>query len=128
MVFSSFFPAVTRPLTNSQTVRIFSPHFPTQQYPNNYYQFWELQVPSGFVVAVRVSRLDTETEADYVHIGDGVDHYSRDSTRWRLLTGNLRHTLHFTSVSSSLIIIFTSDGTNTRAGFMIECEEGNYNY
>ena len=114
-------------LTIGKIIYKYSPGYP-DQYPNNAYNLWDIRAPEGFVVAVSVLQLDVEEDKDFIHVGDGVDEFRNTSDQWKHLTGRMQGTWLFTSTSSEITIIFTSDGTNMEfeSGFVIQCEAGKF--
>ena len=97
--------------------------FPSN-YPNNTYGIWDIRAPVGFVLKLKFELLDIEKGADYIHIGHGVTYFSSNSTKWTHVTGNTidileRRTLIFPS--SSVTLIFTSDGAIRYSGFLLKC-------
>ena len=106
---------------------VVSPNGFPNPYPNNAYSFWDIRAPSGYVIEVHIDSFDVQGGADFIHIGDGVEHYSNDSTgdsRWKHLAGK-KHDVHqyqdLESSSASIIIIFVSDWSIKDYGFIIQC-------
>ena len=123
MIISSLFSSPDLMLINTRSVFIESPQFPGN-YPNNVYKFWSINAPIDYVIKVEFTQLQIERRADFIYVGDGVNEFSRTSHKWLHLTGHLRDiwdNRRLTSNSSTIIIIFTSDGSGTNFGFRIEC-------
>ena len=78
----------------------------------------------GFTVKLDIQFLDIEKRADCVHVGNGVTNFDLNSTRWDSMSGNLKDFLDKKSLtlpSSSVTLIFTSNGAGRFDGFSIEC-------
>ena len=110
-------------MISTRKTDIQSEGFPSN-YPNNAYGIWDMRVPVGFGLKLKFEHLDIEKGADYIHIGHGVTHFSSNSTKWTHMTGNKKDFWEkrmLTFQSSSVTLIFTSDGANRHAGFVVEC-------
>ena len=110
-------------MISTTMTQIQSECFP-KNYPNNAYGIWDIRVPVGFILNLKFVLLDIEKGADYIHIGHGVTHFSSNSTMWTHVTGNIednseRRMLNFPS--SSVTLIFTSDGAIRYSGFFLKC-------
>ena len=80
---------------------------------------WELYVSTDFFIESTIVYLDAQGGNDYIFFGDGVNKKCNDVDRWSNVTGEInRITANFTS--SSVIIIFTSDGLIADDGFQIK--------
>ena len=107
---------------NGKSLIMTSPNFP-DTYPNNAYIFWKIRTSLEFSIHVNIITFDIQRNSDYVYIGDGVNQFSSHSAEWKTLSGTLRDvwsSVQFTSNSSFLLLIFTSDGEGTDIGFRIE--------
>ena len=106
---------------------VVSPNGYPKPYPNNVYSFWDIRAPSDSVIRVHIESFEVKGGADFVHIGDDVEHYSNDSTgdsRWKHLTGkkpDVYQSQDFESKKSAIIIIFVSDWSMRDYGFIIKC-------
>ena len=97
-----------------------SPDLP-HEYPNNAYKLWHLSVPTNFTMSINLVFVEIELNKDYIFIGHGSGQpFNRSSASWTHITGYLRSVWEDTS-SSSVTIIFTSDGQTRAFGFQIEC-------
>ena len=95
-------------------------------YPSNYYELWDIQAPTGYVIAVSIDTLGIHNGGDYLHIGDGVDFFGNNSDRgeWIHLTGTRFENWnyqYFESNTSSILVVFTSDWKDSDVGFIIKC-------
>ena len=100
-----------------------SPNF-RDDYPNNAYGFWEIKAPDGYDVSVRILEFESESGKDFLHIGEKEIPFSRNSRQWIHLTGHLHGNQHSPFSASSIIIIFTSDGSGRAGGFHLQCSTG----
>ena len=111
---------------DAESVQFISPNGYPNQYPNNGFKLLDIRVKPDYVVAVDIESFELQS-GDYIHVGDGVDSFYNNSVehgKWLHLTGeksNIWHYTRFTSNSSSLKLIFTSDWSRTDAGFIITC-------
>lgn len=74
-------------------------------------------------MSVIVHHFDLEFENDYLYIGDGAIRFSNHDDTWYALTGDFRQIRDyrgFTSLQSSVQIIFTTDFVTVESGFRIE--------
>ena len=96
-------------------------------YPNNSFKLWDIRAPTGYVIALHIDSFEIQQNADYVYVGDGVKHFRSDSDqhgKWIPLTGKKSDVfLHrdFMSNASSIKVIFASDKSDTKSGFIITC-------
>ena len=79
---------------------------------------WNVRAPGGFVINVDIILLDMAPDEDSVYIGDGVQIFTKESKRWHLMAASYGS---IESTTSSVVIIFTSDGNKTSSGFKIVC-------
>ena len=109
-------------ILNGKTLIMTSPNFPGA-YPNNAFIFWKIRTAAEYSIRVNIITFDTQRDSDYVCIGDGVHHFNSHLEEWRILSGAFRdvwNSTEFTSNSSFILLIFTSDGEGTDLGFRIE--------
>ena len=102
-----------------------SPNYPSN-YPSNFYRLWDIHAPQGFVISVIVRALNVEIGYDHLYIGDGVDRFTNQEGAWRdwsgYWTGEILRLRDFTSNTSSITMIFTTDYSNSRSGFWIQLQ------
>ena len=98
-------------------------------YPNNAFKFWDIRAPTGYVIAVDIDSFEIERGQDYLHIGDGVHNFRKNTTgrgEWIQLTGrksdaDVWQYNNIISNTSSMKFIFTSDGSHSDVGFILKC-------
>ena len=93
-------------------------------YPNNAYSIWSFAAPHGFSLNIRIEQFNIQKDADFIHIGDGVETFNRNSTHWRHITGQIGDIWDTRTISfkrRSVTIIFTSDCCIASLGFLITC-------
>nr|XP_054758901.1 tolloid-like protein 2 [Lytechinus pictus] len=110
-------------LQEGETISIRSMNNPSN-YPNNYYHLWDIRTHEGYVIDVIVRSFDVETGNDHVYIGDGVDSFTNQASKWRCWTGiwgsDILASRDFTSSTNSITMIFTTDYSTTKSGFWIQ--------
>ena len=99
--------------------------FYPERYPNNAYKLWEVQAPDGFGISIVVLLFLLETGRDYVYIRDGVGGFTNTDARWKSWTGHVTNkamlsSMNLYSNSTSVTLIFTSDHSTTKQGFVIQ--------
>ena len=112
-----FLPVVS--LGSGEALNITSPNY-LSSYSNNVYGMWDVSVPEGFVISIALEILDIAN--DFIYYGDGVGRFSLDNdscSRWKIIDNTFSNSTNFTSISSSVILIFTSAGSKTGDGFLI---------
>ncbi|XP_041485441.1 bone morphogenetic protein 1-like [Lytechinus variegatus] len=106
-----------------ETTLIRSMNYPSN-YPNNYYRLWVIRTHEGYVIEVTVRSFDVENGNDHVYIGDGVDSFTNQGSRWRDWTGlwenEVLESRDFTSSTNSVTMIFTTDHSSRKSGFWIQ--------
>ena len=101
------------------------------EYEENYYQLWNVEAPEKFRISFVVELFDTEDGRDHLYIGEGTKPFSTDNNSWKDWTGEkvdtILENMGFTTKSSSVTVIFTSDHSTTKTGFWIQLRaiEGN---
>ena len=106
-------------LKSKEVVNLTSPQYGSS-YGENTFMMWDVKAPPGFVIFAQLRILDIAD--DFIYIGDGADQFSMDNnscSRWRLLDNSSRE-MNFTSISYSVIIIFTSNSTDVGDGFYVD--------
>ena len=96
-----------------------SPNYPSK-YSDNAFKALDISAPEGYAISIALNMLDIAN--DFLYFGDGVDHFSTGNescSQWKLLDISLSN-LNFTSKSSTIILVFTSDFTVVGSGFYIE--------
>ncbi|CAC5355813.1 unnamed protein product [Mytilus coruscus] len=92
---------------------ISSPNYPSS-YTNNLRYKYFVRVQAGQRIAMTFSRIDTEAKFDYVQVFDG----SKLSDRLLLkYAGFSSSSITVQSTSNTMLMLFTSDGSNTASGF-----------
>ena len=102
-------------------INITSLNYPIN-YSNNDFGMWNFRAPEGFVFSIFLQSL--EIADDVLYIGDAAEQFSKDSqscSRW-FSFGDQSEFSNFTSKSSSITIMFTSNDSNTGKGFSIRLE------
>ena len=102
-------------------INIASLNYPIN-YSNNNFGMWNVRAPEGFVFSIFLQSL--EIADDVLYIGDAAEHFSKDKqlcSRW-ISFGDQSDLPNFTSKSSSITIIFTSNDSDTGVGFSIRLE------
>ena len=83
---------------------------------------WNFRAPEGFVFSIILQSLDIAD--DVLYIGDAAEHFSKDNqscSPWYSFDER-SYISNFTSKSSSITIIFTSNDSDTGDGFSIRLE------
>ncbi|XP_041485406.1 uncharacterized protein LOC121431769 [Lytechinus variegatus] len=115
-------------LQEDETISIRSMNYPSN-YPNNYYHQWDIRTQEGNVIEVIVRSFDVETGHDHVYIGDGVDSFTNQGSKWQFWTGlwenEVLESRDFTSSTKSITMIFTTDYSTTKSGFWIQLRAAN---
>ena len=101
--------------------------FPSNEnnYTNNGFGIWEIRAPDELTLSIELATFDVQ-DNDFIFIGDGLDMFSTDKTSqcsWQRLDVL---TPMFTSKSSTIRLIFTSDHADTGLGFEIHFEVINF--
>ena len=81
---------------------------------------WDFRAREGFVISIVLEIQNVAN--DIIYYGDGVDQFSIDNnfcSRWKIFN-NTFWSANFTSISSSVKLIFTSAGSKTGHGFLID--------
>ena len=99
-----------------------SPNLPND-YPSNAYNIWEIRVSDDSVIQIHLEQLSIQEGSDHLYIGDGIQYFSTNSTRWIHLTGEIRdiwgnRDILFSGPSAT--VIFTSDGSINGFGFVMQ--------
>ncbi|XP_041485428.1 uncharacterized protein LOC121431790 [Lytechinus variegatus] len=110
-------------LQEGETISLRSMNYPSN-YPNNYYHLWDIRTHEGYVIEVIVRSFHVETGNDHVYIGDGVDSFTNQGSKWQDWTGlwenEVLESRDFTSSTNSITMIFTTDYSTTKSGFWIQ--------
>ena len=97
---------------------ISSPNYP-RNYPNNAYRLWKVQAQDGLVLSLLLQLFDIHV-SDSLYLGDGVDtsYITGDANcHWQRVDGL---NTEFTSRSSLIKVIFTSDYRYDGGGFVLQ--------
>ena len=87
---------------------------------------WEFQAPNNSIVQLTIFYLEIEQGVDYIYIGEGDQGFDKESQYWKKLTGTLTNQWIWKSYTSSIVIIFASDGKGAAKGFWFECVSRKY--
>ena len=105
-------------LINSSYELIFPPTL--DKYKDNSYTMWRFIAPEGTGLNVQIGYLETEFNEDFLYIGNGQHKFNTTPGHWITITGGKRNTNEYFN-STSITMIFTSNGMKTDYGFRIEC-------
>ena len=117
-------------LVNSSYALKFPPT--SETYQDNSYKMWRFIVSAGTGLNVKIGYLDTEFNEDFLYIGTGLQKFNTTAGHWITMTGHKREKNKYFN-STSITMIFTSNGMKADFGFRIECSavyseiEGNDN-
>ena len=108
--------------SSGKGITLLSPNYP-KSYQNNAYRLWNIRGPTNYAIHLDIIYIDIEQDKDYIYVGDGANKYDYSSGKWIRISGDLSDNWNRTEIlnSSTVFIIFTSDGETTGIGFSIEC-------
>ena len=107
---------------SGKVLRLLSPNYP-ESYQNNAYHLWNIRGPTNYAIHLDIINIDIEKDTDYVYVGDGANKYDYGSGKWIRISGGLSENWNRKEIlnTSTVYMIFTSDGKTTGDGFSIEC-------
>ncbi|XP_063412764.1 fibropellin-3-like [Mytilus trossulus] len=98
--------------TDSSAI-ISSPGYPNY-YTNNLRYKYSIRVQPGHNITLTVSRVDTEECCDHVRVYDGS---TMSSSLLLKRSGSISSSIRVQSTSNYMLVVFTSDHSNTGRGF-----------
>ena len=97
--------------------KFMSPNFPDKYYDELFCR-WIISSPDFTRLLLEVTNIDIERRFDYLRIGQGNDSANTSST-WLEITGKLP-SLSAVSPTNAVWLVFTSDYSVRRRGFLVE--------